>query len=155
MPSVAGKTLGTNNDDYTGLAFFYSAGANANANAGGIGVQSGTVNIWGIQLEIGAVASPLEKPDPADDLARCQRFYETGYFYISGSGSVANAGCAYVQPFAVPKRATPVMTFQSSSLTNMNGNALGATMSGFNVFGQNTAVGGYVWSGSFTANADI
>ena len=42
-----------------------------------VGVQSGSIAIWGVQLEIGSVATPLEKPDPQQDLAKCQRFYQT------------------------------------------------------------------------------
>src|SRR4029077_16418747 len=34
LPSVSGKTLGTNGNDYTGLMFFCSAGATNNATAG-------------------------------------------------------------------------------------------------------------------------
>jgi hypothetical protein len=60
---MSGKTLGSNNDSFTGLEFFYSSGATNNAIAGNIGVQSGTINIWGVQLEIGSIATQLEKRD--------------------------------------------------------------------------------------------
>lgn len=47
-----------------------------NARAGLIGVQSYTLQLWGVQLEIGSVATALEMPDPQQDLAKCQRFYQ-------------------------------------------------------------------------------
>ena len=73
IPSTSGKTVGSVGDDYTGLVLYYSSGATTNVQAGGVGVQSGTINIWGVQLEVGSVATPLEKPDPQQDLAKCQR----------------------------------------------------------------------------------
>ena len=83
MPSVAGKTLGTNNNDSTVLVFPHSSGSNSNAIYGNIGVQSGTVQLWGIQLEIAAPGqtqpTPLERIEYADDLRHCQRFFETSF----------------------------------------------------------------------------
>lgn len=74
--SIVGKTLGTSGDDSTQLELWWSSGASLNAAAGNIGVQSGTIQLWGVQLEVGSVATPLEKPDPQQDLAKCQRFYQ-------------------------------------------------------------------------------
>lgn len=82
IPSSTGKTLGTNRDDVHDINFWFSSSAGTNALAGNIGVQSGTVQLWGVQLEIGSVATPLEKPDLRYDLANCQRFYQV----ISGWG---------------------------------------------------------------------
>src|SRR5215471_2013570 len=60
MPSIAGMTLGTNGNDYTGLHLWFSAGS-VGANSGNIGQQSGTIAIAGVQLEVGSVMTPLEK----------------------------------------------------------------------------------------------
>jgi hypothetical protein len=98
LPSMAGKTVGTNGDDALGIAFYLSCAPSnpANGFAGGIGTQSGTVNLWGIQLEIGSVATPLGKVDAQLDLTNCQRYYLTGQF-----GVVANAnGSEYIGGFA-------------------------------------------------------
>jgi hypothetical protein len=76
LPNTAGKTLGTNGDDYTIVRFFFSSGSTNNAIAGNIGVQSGTVSLWGVQLEIGTQATPLEKLELADDLRHCERYYQ-------------------------------------------------------------------------------
>src|SRR5262249_11354812 len=75
VPSIVGKTRGTNGDESTWLNFWFSSGANNATNAGNIGVQSGIAFVYGVQLEIGTVATPLEKLDPRLDLANCQRFY--------------------------------------------------------------------------------
>lgn len=108
IPSIAGKTLGTNGGDYTALAFFYSSGSGTTALAGNIGVQSGTINIWGVQLEIGSAATPLEKPDPLHDLAKCQRFYsvtQVGVLAYATAGAYIGALCY----FPVAMRAFPTI----------------------------------------------
>ena len=70
LPSTAGKTFGTNGDDLTQLILTFSDPAF-------VGAQTGSVSIWGVQLEVGSTATPLEKIDPQQDLAKCQRFYFT------------------------------------------------------------------------------
>jgi hypothetical protein len=111
IPSAAGKTVGTNGDDGTDLAFFFSSGATNNTVAGGIGVQSGIIQLWGVQLEVGTQATPLEKLDPRLDLANCQRFYEA----ITITPDYANAPTGITvmyRPyrFVTTKRASPTVT---------------------------------------------
>ena len=109
-PSAAGKTLGTNGNDYSRLALFFSCGATNNTFAGGIGVQSATFLLWGVQLEIGSVATPLEKPDPRYDLSNCQRFYQIGIFQHNAawSGATAQNFGSTIQ-FATQMRAAPTV----------------------------------------------
>ena len=78
LPSIGGKTLGTNNDHYTRLGFFLSAGANTNTIAGGIGVQTAQFGFWGVQLEIGSVATPLEETGPAAGLGEVSKVLSDG-----------------------------------------------------------------------------
>jgi hypothetical protein len=95
MPSVSGKVFGTTvNTDYSGLIFWLSSGSTNNANSGGVGVQSYTLLLWGVQLEVGSTATPLEKPDPQQDLAKCQRFYQV-YPSMFITGGVAGAVYGY------------------------------------------------------------
>jgi hypothetical protein len=77
VPSVNGITFGTNGGtDFFQLELWATAGSNYATNSG-IGVQSGTIGFWGVQLEIGNTMTPLEKIDPTDELTHCQRFYQT------------------------------------------------------------------------------
>ncbi len=152
IPSAAGKTLGTNNDSSTGLAFFYSAGVNANAVAGNIGVQSGYINLWGVQLEIGSVATPLEKPDPQVELANCQRFYQTGAAGFFGYAT-AGAGMGYRHSLPVTMRAAPTLT-QGGTPVNA-GLSFTSTVSELNVFLTATATGAASWQAVYTASADL
>jgi len=119
IPSIAGKTFGTTpNTSFTAVQLWMSSGATNNADAGGIGVQSYTLGLWGVQLEIGSVATPLEKIEYADDLQHCQRFFERRALAANeaiGVGTTQtnfNPPTAYfvMLPFKVTKRAAPTIT---------------------------------------------
>jgi hypothetical protein len=143
IPSIVGKTLGTNGDDHTQFIFFYSSGATNNQIAGNIGVQSGTINIWGVQVEIAAPGqtqpSPLEKPDLATELVRCQRYFEKSYNQFIAPGAVngggrcqallsqgvtptAVVGLSQTIRYAATKRAVPTITLYSDA-TGASGKA--------------------------------
>jgi hypothetical protein len=154
LPSTAGKTLGTNGNDFTGLELFFSSGATANANAGNIGVQSGTIQLWGMQLEIGSGVTPLEKPDPQQDLAKCQRFYQigSGTCYVYGP---AGYGTPVLATFATTMRAAPTVTQNLSSLTNVTSGTPFSTPSAINLMATLTALGAGQFNYSYTASADF
>jgi hypothetical protein len=106
LPSISGKTLGTNNDDSTQLAFYYSSGSTNNVAAGNIGVQSGIVQIWGVQLEVGSAATAFEKVDLADDYNRCRRYYQVGYGVARWTASASGQWMESTVNFQ-PMRTTP------------------------------------------------
>lgn len=155
VPSATGKTLGTNGDDYSQLTFFLNGGNNANA--GGIGVQSGTIALWGVQLEIGSTATPLEKPDPQVDLANCQRFYQLmtathrGYQLAGGVfGSSIN--------FPVAMRASPTLVVAGSpGYTNASGFLVspGSSNNYLTAWATATAAGVAEYQANITASADL
>jgi hypothetical protein len=155
LPSAAGMTFGTNGNDYTALRLYYSSGATNNAQAGNIGVQSGTINIWGVQLEIGSAATPLEKPDPRYDLSNCQRFFFVGNIRIAayqGAGSNINV----YQSLPTSMRAVPTLTPNFTTVTNLTGQTLAILdASSFYSVGAATALGVVVLIGSYTASADL
>jgi hypothetical protein len=155
IPSTSGKTLGINNDDFTQLCVWYSSGTNNATRAGSIGVQSGSVGIWGIQLEIGSAATPLEKPDASYDLANCQRFYQGGNMSLQGYGAT-NATLAIGNAFPVTMRATPTMVPTFSTASNATGQALGPLNNAyFQYFATVVATGEMLLGGAFTASADL
>ena len=123
LPSVSGKTLGTNNDHATQLIFVMTQTGQP------IGVQSGTIGLAGVQLEVGPVASPLEKPDPRYDLANCQRFYQIIRLF---TGSYMTAGQAYdvATSYLVSPRASPTLTSLVDSSGGMNARTLGSVEGG-------------------------
>jgi hypothetical protein len=160
LPSDAGKTLGTNGDSFTSLNLWLSSGSTNAANAG-VGVQSGTVNIWGAQVEIAqpgqTLPSPVEKLDPRYDLDNCQRYYFAGQTSIGGYGT---AGVGMYGPVAFPTRmrAPPTMiTTATGSLVNCSApvySPYGGT-SGAQIGTTVTAAGGYLAIVSYSASADL
>jgi hypothetical protein len=155
IPSIIGLTVGTNSDSFSGLSFFYTSGSGANAVAGNIGVQSGTISIWGIQVEIGSTATPLEKPNPQQEIARCQRFYQVGPWIHSGY-NLASQAVAYEVLLPVLMRATPTIVSTLSASSNITSPRASAdTAASFQVLGTVTANGAYTSSGTFTASADL
>lgn len=59
LPTIVGKTLGTNGNSATILRLWYSAGTNFNTPAGSIGLQTATIDITGVQVER-SYLTPLE-----------------------------------------------------------------------------------------------
>lgn len=110
VPSVAGKTFGTNGDDFTTISFWCSTGSTT-APRSGIGVQSGVITLWGMQVEVGSQATPLEKLVPEVDLARCMRCYQLlGGLQISAYAPQAGSFTTESITFNAQMRAVPTAT---------------------------------------------
>lgn len=91
LPSISGKTLGTNNDSYLDVIFVPSA---ANAH---------TFSLGAVQLEVGGVATPFEQRPIGLELALCQRY----------AWLVGNTGASSV-PFMGFQVGTTLLDFQVS-----------------------------------------
>ena len=76
VPSVTGKTIGAG--DHIRFDVCVSAGSDRNAYTDSIGIQTGTFQIWGIQVEYGSKATPFQTASGGSiqgELAMCQRYY--------------------------------------------------------------------------------
>jgi len=126
IPSISGKTLGTDNTDHLELRIWFEAGSNFDARTNSLGQQSGTFYISQVQLEEGSVATPFEQRPLGLELALCQRYCERIHGAISGyAASTTIARCGY--QFRVTKRAVPTLTLGSVGSTyvnNLGGNPL-------------------------------
>ncbi len=104
----------------------WEAVAATDSNAGGaanyVGGSGRTWQITGVQLELGSSATPFEHRSYADELARCQRYYEeinsntSGYAYqVFAMGSVIDATAPQgVLMWHTPKRANATVAFKST-----------------------------------------
>lgn len=75
IPSISGKTLGTNNDHSLSVNFWFDAGSSFNSRTNSLGQQSGTFDIAQVQLEQGLSATPFEQRPIGMEEALCQRYY--------------------------------------------------------------------------------
>ncbi len=58
IPSISGKTIGAGS--YLELLFVTSAGSDYNDRTQSIGIQTATIDIWGVQVEAGSVATAFQ-----------------------------------------------------------------------------------------------
>jgi hypothetical protein len=101
--------VGSNRSSGT-LNTVWAANTNANRAVGQTNLAAATNNYWqitGVQLEVGAVATPFEfKPIDAE-LAQCQRYYQK-YFQTVLTGNLLNDGRAVTTTIASFAFITPV-----------------------------------------------
>jgi hypothetical protein len=115
LPSISGKTLGSNGDDYLGFLLDRPAGV------------ASFLFIAQVQVEAGPVATPFERRPIGTELALCQRYFEifsaNNRYYATVGGEVSN-----VPLFWTPKRATPTLAqFAAGSAFNLSSTSFTAS----------------------------
>ncbi|MBT2869759.1 phage tail protein [Chromobacterium violaceum] len=91
-PSIQGKTIGSVGDDYLSVFFGVSYSTVLPAHSAITGPQTGVFDIAQVQLEEGPVATQYERRSPGEELALCQRYFETGYAIARYVGVDDNMG---------------------------------------------------------------
>ena len=110
IPSISGKTIGTNPDSSLQLHLYLPISAGS------------TIDIWGVQVEAGSVATAFQTATGTlqGELAACQRYY----YRFAATGTNQYFGAAYARSasfaFAIVKqpvtmRSTPSLAFASGS----------------------------------------
>ena len=114
IPSISGKTLGSNNNDFLAVHFWLNAGSTFNSRTNTLGQASGTYNISQVQLEEGTVATPFEFRALATELNLCQRYcqYMVGMNIYATSSTFASYSPDFYFPVSLytNMRATPTFT---------------------------------------------
>jgi hypothetical protein len=135
MPSIFGKTLGTDQNSFLEFGFWLSSGSNFNTRSGSIGIQNSTFDIWGVQVEAGSTATPFRRNANSlqGELAACQRYYfyasgSTMYALAQGHGTSSTAAQTYIR-FPVEMRTGPSLTartpFSQYLVINPSGGSAG------------------------------
>jgi hypothetical protein len=116
---------------------------------------SGTFDLTGIQLELGAAATPFERRSYATEIQLCQRYYERGDAKIGGYNT-AGSEVSYAIPFKVPKRAVPTLGYSSSSLVNVSTwDFRSATNDSAVWYSTATATGSTLSAGAWSASSEL
>ena len=97
----------------------------ANRAVGLVNVMDSTSNnfyLTGVQLEVGEQDTPFEHRAFADELKRCQRYYQTdgGTRHIYSGTSVNGAYYYSTVPLITPMRTGPTLTYSSNAATAFN-----------------------------------
>jgi len=132
VPSITGKTLGTNGNDYSNINFWTSAGSDYNARTNSLGLQTIGVDLWGIHIKQGthttSAVDLYRQPELGPELARCQRYYiNSGAITYRGAGVYQASNTVGTLPMAVIQLPVAMRAAPSVSVTT-------------------SASGGYVWS---------
>lgn len=143
VPSITGKTLGTDGNDTLEICIWLEAGSDYNARTGSLGNQSGTFDIGLVYDDPGSKSLPFA---PYDDLADLQAFCAKTYGVavnpgtvtdsghlpavatVAGTGSTARISAGVSWRFPRPMAAIPTVTLYSS-----NDGASGNCYNGANV----------------------
>ncbi|TKT46180.1 hypothetical protein [Rhizobium sp. LC145] len=117
LPSIAGKTIGSNGGSGTALTFWFEAGSDMNSRFDNLGQRSGTFDISRVSVVLGdarSEADPFEPRHVSQELMMCQRYYERGTKRFWGPNQAVFLGNSI--EFAVTKRAAPTVTLINATL---------------------------------------
>jgi hypothetical protein len=160
VPSISGKTLGTDNNDTLQLRIWFDGGSAQNANTDTLGQQSGTFDIAQVQVEPGPIATTFERRPIGTELSLCQRYYEVSEVnrsifsgnVTSGQGYRANVG------YQTAKRASATVTLDDGGEASNFPATVGSVAFGLQGFAENRTANGSgrgLYISNWTASAEL
>lgn len=128
IPSIAGKNLGTDGNDYLRLFIWFDAGSDYNSRTNNLGNQSGTFDIADVQLFPGSNIKAFQRKDFNRNLLDCLPYYQKSFNYEQvpanstylghnkgvGAAVSANALTTNVD-LQIPMKVLPQITVYSAS----------------------------------------
>jgi hypothetical protein len=120
VPSISGKTIGTNSDSNLTLTILVSAGSATGSPFDTVGVQNNTFQFWGIQLENGSTATAFQTATGTiqGELAACQRYYNS---LVSGNSLMVGMAAFYSTSQIYVGISFPVTMRTAPSLVSTSG----------------------------------
>ena len=165
IPSISGKTLGTDNNDFIQFAFWMDGGSDYDSRTSSLGNQSGTFEFSQVQVEEGSSATDFEFKSIRQTQSDCFRYFQTGDTREGGSQSrrVSNSASAIYDggslSFKSEMRALPAVTLGTHT---MYGKASSIALAyrntkGFSMKIQTTSGTGsyYISGGTYEADAEL
>lgn len=167
-PSVSGKTLGTNDDDFVEVAIVHQAAAGSSYTTTSSSTSS--IDVSTSQFEIGSIATGFEQRSIGEEQALCEDYYTKSYQADLAPGSISTVGSSYLKmqssvlitaamfvEFKRKMRASPTVAIYSpttGAVGKLSGGGADRDAIGSGI-GQNGFRIGTSGSVSWTANDDV
>jgi hypothetical protein len=119
IPSIVGKTLGTDGVQTTATAldFWFDSGSNTASRSANLGQQSGTFDIAQVKIEDGLVATNAWYPYDGEfggEVAACQRYFSKIQVAYATRGGVTTGVNRISANIGVPMRINPSLSIVGS-----------------------------------------
>jgi len=97
IPSILGKTLGTNTDNFLLTRFWFDAGSDWDGRTDSLGQQSGTFDIAQVQVEPCEYATPFETRPIGTEIQLCERYCQKSYNLETVPGTITWVGAVTLE----------------------------------------------------------
>lgn len=92
VPSISGKTIGSNGNDFFALYIWFEAGSDWDSRTNSLGQQSGTFDIAQIQLEENYSATKFDERHIGTEFDLCKRYFQKTYDLDVFPGTITQNG---------------------------------------------------------------